>query len=617
MLKNRRIAVSFFVALLLLALICATLPVGVAHAAISVQQGWSNLYAGTALPVTYSYTIYAGSQRVLLVAVSSTRSNAGTQTVSATYGSQTLTLAAGDAASPTRQHTYIFYLADYSGMTGTQTLTVNITNNAPNGNPSYHFVYAAVYAGVDQTSPIYNGNARNFNGGTASNTAVGPFETALEIPSGGQAAEVINLTRSNGNAQTINPGAWATDWSSVLTNSNSSYRAYIAADTTAGNTSSGHTASGRTLRSMSAITLRAFIGTPTPTSTATRTNTRTATLTQTPTATETSTPTFTQNPACLPYTDYYEPDDSALEAGTLSTDGTTQDHLNMPANAPIQDHDWFKFYATAGHEYDIRTMLLNDINQSDTAANDTILNLYASDGKTSLLDNDDVGDKDWYLGTYYYRESWIKWTATTSGWYYVLEEQWGPSADPPYTINDCHAYRISIWDVTLYGPTPTPTATPTVTLTRTSTFTPTFTPTQTGTSTPTATASSTPTATSTPVLNVAASVAYSALILNAPEFGQPAQTLTGSVQGGRRPYQVTFYVKAPGQSDSEAATYSISVARAGSFQFTPDDARVDNFGCDQEGIWEAWFFITDRRGNTATSNRITWTVNFPRVHGIP
>ncbi len=76
------------------------------------------------------------------------------------------------------------------------------------------------------------------------------------------------------------------------------------------------------------------------------------------------------------------------------TDGTIQTHLNTPPT----DVDWVKFYATAGHNYDIRTMLLNDINQSDTAANDTLLYLYASDGVTQLAFNDDVRQRHLVYG---------------------------------------------------------------------------------------------------------------------------------------------------------------------------------------------------------------------------
>jgi hypothetical protein len=105
-----------------------------------------------------------------------------------------------------------------------------------------------------------------------------------------------------------------------------------------------------------------------------------------------------------------------------------------------------KFYATAGRAYEIRTRLLNDINQSSTRANDTLLYLYDTNGTTQLAFNDDVGSTNWYMGNYYYRESIIRWTAPASGWYYVRELQWGPTAG--YTINDCHEYAIWIQDTT-------------------------------------------------------------------------------------------------------------------------------------------------------------------------
>jgi hypothetical protein len=49
------------------------------------------------------------------------------------------------------------------------------------------------------------------------------------------------------------------------------------------------------------------------------------------------------------------------------------------------------FVAHAGNQYEIRTQLTNDINESDTAANDTLLYLYDTNGTTQLAFNDDVG----------------------------------------------------------------------------------------------------------------------------------------------------------------------------------------------------------------------------------
>jgi hypothetical protein len=125
-----------------------------------------------------------------------------------------------------------------------------------------------------------------------------------------------------------------------------------------------------------------------------------------------------------------------------------------------------KFQTVNGHEYEVRTQLINDINQSDAAANDTLLYLYDTNGSTQLAFNDDVGYTTWYMGSYYYRESLIRWTAPSNDWYYVRELQWGPTAG--YVIRDFHWYWLWIQD--LSSPTPaalgmaatlaTPTATP-------------------------------------------------------------------------------------------------------------------------------------------------------------
>ena len=129
-------------------------------------------------------------------------------------------------------------------------------------------------------------------------------------------------------------------------------------------------------------------------------------------------------------------------AKPISTNGTIQSHNNT--NPPFE-LDWVKFDATANDTYEIRTQLTNDINESDTYANDTLLYLYDSTG-TLLAFNDDVGWTTWYLGYYYYRESVIDWTAPASATYYVLETQWGPGAGNG--IRDCHTYNLWVLDLT-------------------------------------------------------------------------------------------------------------------------------------------------------------------------
>ena len=83
-------------------------------AAISTAS-WTTIYNSTTYPTAASvaYSIPAGPNRLLVVAVSSTRSTVGAQTFTLTYGSQSLTSQVGDQASTTpQQHTAIFYLKE-------------------------------------------------------------------------------------------------------------------------------------------------------------------------------------------------------------------------------------------------------------------------------------------------------------------------------------------------------------------------------------------------------------------------------------------------------------------------------------------------------------------------
>jgi LPXTG-site transpeptidase (sortase) family protein len=136
--------------------------------------------------------------------------------------------------------------------------------------------------------------------------------------------------------------------------------------------------------------------------------------------------------------DSYEPDNIYSQASLITTDGTQQSRTNALAT----DIDWIRFNAISGHTYQIRTILTNEINQSDNLANDTYLYLYDTNGTTQLTSNDDVGNTTWYLGAYFYRESIITWTAPSTAQYYVQEKQWNPSARP------CHTYNFWVTDLT-------------------------------------------------------------------------------------------------------------------------------------------------------------------------
>ncbi|MDI6799150.1 MAG: hypothetical protein QMD53_00455 [Actinomycetota bacterium] len=178
---------------------------------LSTLQGWSQRYASTSYPSGSigNYPISAGSNRLLVVAISSTRTSPGGQTVSnVTYGGQSLTLAAGDGASTgTWNHTYLYYLNE-AGIQAATSASLNIT--IAGGTSHYNWVYASVFSGVDQTTPLTD--ARNFNSGSTANRVVGPFNPPLAINAGDQAAEIINLARSNPGGAVRNISTWATGW---------------------------------------------------------------------------------------------------------------------------------------------------------------------------------------------------------------------------------------------------------------------------------------------------------------------------------------------------------------------------------------------------------------------
>jgi hypothetical protein len=243
------------------------LPFAAAHAQTSNLKAWSREYNSTTAPpgnINTAYSMPAGSNRVLVVAIASTRTTAGTMTATASYGLQSMTPQISDATTSALQHTWIFTL-DNAGIIAAganDDLAVTVSG----GTHQYSVVYAAVYSGVNQTTPV--SNSRNFNSGDTANNQVGGFGSALTIATGDQAVEIVNLIRSANGDTTRTITGFAADWSVAagpVTNptnhaANGTRRtnAYLLLRSTTGSTTSQHTASSNnTLDSMSAITLLA------------------------------------------------------------------------------------------------------------------------------------------------------------------------------------------------------------------------------------------------------------------------------------------------------------------------------------------------------------------------
>ncbi len=112
--------------------------------------------------------------------------------------------------------------------------------------------------------------------------------------------------------------------------------------------------------------------------------------------------------------DPYEPDDHYTAAVKVMPGDIFTRSFNT-----IGDKDWFAFRTLANETYTLTTF-----NLSDDA--DTIIQIYASDGKTLLADNDD------YLPDS--RASFLGWTAPTSGLYYARVTHFDPTYDPRYSL---------------------------------------------------------------------------------------------------------------------------------------------------------------------------------------
>ena len=270
--KHTKIWQMITALILVIGLVMTAQPMIPAHAApalaVSPINTWAQQYAGTAYPagaVNPTYTIPSGDNRMLVVAISSTRTAVGTQTINVSYGGQALSLAAGDGTSAaTWNHSYLYYLKE-AGIQAASGTSLNVTITG--GTSYYNWVYAAVFSGVDQSTPAA-GAARNYNSATANN-AVGPFNPTLTIATNDQAVEIINLARSAAGTRVRSITTWAAGWGTAgidqtYNPGGTTITAHLYIRNrnilTAANDGSHHTASStNTWDSMSALSMKAAL----------------------------------------------------------------------------------------------------------------------------------------------------------------------------------------------------------------------------------------------------------------------------------------------------------------------------------------------------------------------
>ena len=138
------------------------LPVLPAYAAVGISGQWAagaiiDTGAG-ASPHTGAYTVPAGTDRLLVVAVTMEYTGVTAHNVSVTYGGQALTLIT--QTTNQQQTIWVGYLNN-AGIVAASSTTVSVTHN--NTNFRAITVHAATYNGVHQTTPIAGSNSTSSN----------------------------------------------------------------------------------------------------------------------------------------------------------------------------------------------------------------------------------------------------------------------------------------------------------------------------------------------------------------------------------------------------------------------------------------------------------------------
>ena len=173
--------------LMILVMLVSLVGISPVSAAVANPQAWINVYHNATNPssVAIPFTISAGSDRMLVVAISSTQTATIAQAASVSYGGQTLTKQITDETGVYRQHTWLFYLKE-AGIVAATDLNLTVTINGGTGR--MNDVFATVFTGVDQSaSPIRD--SKNYSSGTATATTFA-FASALTVNAKDQAVEI-------------------------------------------------------------------------------------------------------------------------------------------------------------------------------------------------------------------------------------------------------------------------------------------------------------------------------------------------------------------------------------------------------------------------------------------
>jgi hypothetical protein len=174
-------------------------------------KNWTSVYHGTSTSqqnINYTVPGGSGSYRVLMVAIASEKTPAGSISVTLSYGGRPLVQAAGDIGSTSIPHTALYYL-DEAGLDAASNSTLSVTVSG--STIRITDVWAAVFDYVNQTAPLTD--TKNYNSGSSTVTAFS-FTPPLGVNAYNQAVEVMGIYNSGLNQfRTV---TYAAEWAKIL-----------------------------------------------------------------------------------------------------------------------------------------------------------------------------------------------------------------------------------------------------------------------------------------------------------------------------------------------------------------------------------------------------------------
>ena len=196
---------------LVIAIVVIVFPLNTIFAQVATLQNWTNLYHGTVSTlqnINYPISTGTNTNRVLVVAIASSRTPANSITVTLTYKGQALMLANGDMGlTSVKQHTALYYLNE-AGLDAVGDPILSFTVSG--GTRGITDIWAAVFDYVNQTSPLTN--TQTYSSGTGQVPSFS-FGTALTINAYNQAIEIVSSHNSLNN-QPSNI-TYASEWTMI------------------------------------------------------------------------------------------------------------------------------------------------------------------------------------------------------------------------------------------------------------------------------------------------------------------------------------------------------------------------------------------------------------------